>query len=59
MNKPMMSAFAMTIGLAVIPDAGSSQLRDAVNVPSQLDHLIFGTPDLAVGNTRARELVML
>lgn len=57
MSKALMAAFGVTIGVVAIAHAGSSQSREVVNVPSQVDHLIFATPDLAVGVETIEKLV--
>src|SRR5687768_9929423 len=57
MNKPLMAVFVVTIRVVAIAHAGNSQSREVVNVPSQVDHLIFGTPDLAMGVETIEKLV--
>jgi hypothetical protein len=57
MNKRLIFAFSVTIGFVTVADGGSSQSRERVTVPSQVDHLIFGTPELAAGVATIEKLV--
>lgn len=54
MNKALIAVFGV-IGLAIIPQDGRSQSREAFL--SKVDHLVFGTSDLATGIETIERLV--
>jgi hypothetical protein len=54
MNKPLIAVFA-AIGFVIIAHGSGAQSREVLL--SQVDHLVFGTPDLATGIETIEKLV--
>jgi hypothetical protein len=56
-RSSLIAAFGVTIGLVIVVHGSRSQSRGAVNFLSKVDHLVFGTPDLAVAVETIEKLV--